>query len=204
MESKHVKYMVCHDGSDASQHALITVKESLLRDHDELVVAHAWNEAKEEYLAYNFKRSYIRQQNIADFTYLGKRFEYLEEQVVGELTTKDVLNGMAKKVHADVAVVGYHGRKGPKEDPTLMGSAVQYLSTRSEAPVMIIKDPKTRKDRGAFVFAVCVDGSIASLNCLDLLIKFRHSDDKVYVIICEQQNIDASKVKTVVFEKLEE
>ena len=203
-KAKNVKFMVCHDGSDASQNALETVKDSLLKEHDELVVAHAWNEAKEEYLPYKFKRAYIRQQNLADFTYLGKRFDFLEEEITNGKTTKDVLNGMAKLCHADVAVVGYHGRKGPKEDPTLMGSAVQYLSTKSEAPVMIIKDPKSRKDRGAFMFAVCVDGSKASIDCLKMLIRFRHSDDKVYVIICEQQNIDSAHVKTVVSEVLEE
>jgi hypothetical protein len=37
---------------------------------------------------------------------------------------KTLLNLMAKENKADLAVVGYHGRKGPKEDPTIMGSAV--------------------------------------------------------------------------------
>jgi len=31
---------------------------------------------------------------------------------------------MATDLSADVAVVGWHGRKGPKKDPTVMGSAV--------------------------------------------------------------------------------
>jgi hypothetical protein len=38
-------------------------------------------------------------------------------------------------------VVGYHGRKGPKEDPTVMGSAVQYMSVHSQGPILILKDP---------------------------------------------------------------
>jgi len=38
-------------------------------------------------------------------------------------------------------VVGYHGRKGPKEDPTVMGTAVQYMSVHAAAPVLILKDP---------------------------------------------------------------
>jgi len=39
-------------------------------------------------------------------------------------TAKNLLNLMAKENKVDLAVVGYHGRKGPKDDPTVMGSAV--------------------------------------------------------------------------------
>ena len=31
---------------------------------------------------------------------------------------------MSDEVKSDITVVGFHGRKGEKEDPTVMGSAV--------------------------------------------------------------------------------
>ena len=72
---------------------------------------------------------------------------------------------------ADISVVGYHGRKGPKDDPTVMGSAVKYLSTGSKVPTMIIKDPKKRVDKpeGVFRFCACIDGSDKSMKALNLI-----------------------------------
>ena len=35
---------------------------------------------------------------------------------------------MAIDHKVDLTVVGFHGRKGPKDDPTVMGSAVQYMA----------------------------------------------------------------------------
>jgi len=87
--------MVCHDGSEASQQALETVKHGLLRDKDSLVVAHAWSEEKEAYLKYNFKRSYVKETQEASFLYLGKRFHYKEESIEKGDTAKNVLNKIA-------------------------------------------------------------------------------------------------------------
>jgi len=51
---------------------------------------------------------------------------YLEEESYTEKgeTPKQVLNRMALDHKVDITVVGFHGRKGPKDDPTVMGSAV--------------------------------------------------------------------------------
>lgn len=58
-------------------------------------------------------------------------------------------------------VTGFHGRKGPKEDPTVAGTAVQYLAMNSILPILIIKDKRLRKDQkdGKYNFAACYDGS---------------------------------------------
>jgi hypothetical protein len=100
-------------------------------------------------------------------------------------------------------VVGYHGRKGPKEDPTVMGTAVQYLSVNSATPALIIKDPKTRTEEG-FCMAVCCDGSKKSMDALILLCNLRSPSDRINVIICEQGNIDSAKIKQTVSFELEE
>jgi len=102
-----------------------------------------------------------------------------------------MLNEIATKDGADICVVGYHGRKGPKADPTVMGSAVHYLSIESHVPVLIIKDPHSRADRpNGYRFAVCIDGSRKSLKALELICNIMSSKDKISVITCEQANID--------------
>lgn len=42
-----------------------------------------------------------------------------------------------------------------------MGSAVQHLSINAKNPVLIIKDPKLRKDspEQVYRYGVCIDGS---------------------------------------------
>jgi nucleotide-binding universal stress UspA family protein len=51
---------------------------------------------------------------------------------------------MAIENKIDVTVVGYHGRKGPKDDPTIMGSAVQFMAQNSGSPILIVKDGLNR------------------------------------------------------------
>ena len=90
-------------------------------------------------------------------------------------TAKELLNQIAFENKVDLAVVGYHGRKGPKEDPTVMGTAVQYMAVHAQAPVLILKDPigRDKKIGGQYVFGCCVDGSSKSLKA---------SKSKLYLI----------------------
>ena len=68
MESKqhtkddgHLKYMLCHDGSAASEEALATLTNGYMkREEDHLVISHAFTLSKEEYLNYKFKREYVK------------------------------------------------------------------------------------------------------------------------------------------------
>jgi len=84
-----ITYLVCHDGSNASIEALNFVKQGLLReDKDHLEIAHAWKKEKEEYLSFKFKKDYVKQQNEADFTYLGKKFHYNEVEIEEGQTAK--------------------------------------------------------------------------------------------------------------------
>jgi len=94
----------------------------------------------------------------------------MEEQICNGQTAKSVLAAICKECDATISVVGYHGRKGPKEDPTVMGTAVQYLSIQTPSPVMIIKNPIMRKERpNGFTMGCLSDGSKYSLNALNLM-----------------------------------
>jgi hypothetical protein len=58
-------------------------------------------------------------------------------------------------------VTGYNGIKGPKADPTIAGSAIQYLTVNATVPVLVMKDPRPRilKPSGLYRYGVCYDGS---------------------------------------------
>jgi len=124
MQGAPLKFMVCNDGSDQSISALEATAHGYMREGDHLMIAHIWSAEKEEYLTYNLKRDHIKQRNTADFAYLGGNFFYQDTEMNEGETAKEHLNQMALECEVDVTVVGFHGRKGPKADPTVMGSAV--------------------------------------------------------------------------------
>lgn len=167
--AKTIKYMVCHDGSKASEEALHTISKGFLREIDNLMIASAWSREKEEYLPYDLKRDWIKSQKCAEFTYLMDKFEYCDEEIKPntEETAKVVLTNLAKEKGADITVCGFHGRKGKKEDPTVMGSSVFYMSMNTCTPMMIVKKQILREHRpDGFNLGLCCDGSPKSLKAL--------------------------------------
>lgn len=51
---------------------------------------------------------------------------------------------LAKDNNSTIMVTGYNGVKGPKVDPTIMGTNIAYLSENTETPVLVIKDARRR------------------------------------------------------------
>lgn len=132
----------------------------MLKEEDHLMVANVWSQEKEEYLDYKLKHANIKTMTDAHLITIKKRYNWIDHQMKEGDSAKSLLIEMASLYHADILVCGYHGRKGPKEDPTVMGTAVQYMSTFAIKPILIIKDPHTREERpNGYRYAVCVDGS---------------------------------------------
>lgn len=168
-------------------------------------MAHAWSREKEEYLNYKLKKETIKGLAESECAGLGKRFSWHEASIEEGSSAKEQLNNLAKTIDATISVVGYHGRKGPKDDPTVMGSAVQYLSLETHKPVLIIKDPKVQQERPkGYRFAVCIDGSNKSLGALRLACEMKMAEDKISVVTCEQANIDTAKIVATVKHQLDE
>ena len=200
-----LKYMLCNDGSKASVDALQTIYHGLMRPQDELFVACAWNIQKEEYVPYNCKKEYIKKMATSSCAALGDRFHWVEHELVDGQVAKEVLVQQAEEHSVDIMVTGFHGRKGPKDDPTVMGSAVQFMSINCPKPIMVIKDPHKRAERpNGYSLAVCVDGSDHSIRALNLLCDICGEHDKIVVIVCEQSNIDIKKVTDSIEYHLEE
>lgn len=128
---------------------------------------------------------------------LGNRYNFWsQEMTLGKDTAKELLTEGAGLHHADILVVGFHGRKGPKDDPTVMGTAVQYMGLNSKIPMLILKEPVQRKEKenGAYRFAAAIDGSNFSLKAIHLICKLRQPQDKIEIIICEQANLDSATI----------
>ena len=160
---------------------------------------------KEEYVPYNCKKEFIKEHAQASCAALGKRYHWVEHELEDDHVAKEVLVHLAKEHLIDVMVVGFHGRKGLKDDPTVMGSAVQYMGINCPKPVMVIKDPHKRAERpNGYQLAVCVDGSDHSIRALNLLCDICGPSDKIVIIIAEQSNIDVKKVTDSVEYYLEE
>ena len=109
---------------------------------DKIVVSHCWSATKNEYLPMDMKNDFIRDRADTECIALGDRWLFDSmEMVDGGKTAKELLNEAAQRNKAHVCIVGYHGRKGPKKDPTVMGTAVQYMGVHATVPVFILKDP---------------------------------------------------------------
>jgi hypothetical protein len=78
-------------------------------------------------------------------------------------------------------VIGGHGRKGPKKDETVLGTAIQFLAVDFRFPCMIIKDRVSRKERPdkCISYGVCFDGSEKSIKTLCLVLSMMSKEDKL-------------------------
>ena len=163
-----------------------------------IVVAHVWNKEKNEYLEEKLKETYIKQWADAECIALGDRYTYWSKEMVTDegKTAKELLNDGAAELNCDVAVVGMHGRKGLKADPTIMGTAVQYMGLNSTVPVFILKNPIERKNKEneAFRFAAAIDGSSFSMKAITYMAKMKRKQDKIDIVVCEQSNISSGVV----------
>jgi nucleotide-binding universal stress UspA family protein len=135
-------FLISVDGSEASHLAYEVITSSLLNlsgRHDFLTVGHVFNKNK-SYLPFNMQAESIRQTYEALITGYGSRAYLMWEELDPRFTTKEHVVDMTRRTGADILVVGMHGRKGPKADPTILGSAVQYMSINTSIPLLIIKD----------------------------------------------------------------
>jgi len=174
---------------------------------DKLVVAHCWSAKKNEYLPMDLKPDFIKDKVDTECIALGDRWAWDGmEMTEGGKSAKELLNEAANRNEVQVCVVGYHGRKGPKLDPTVMGTAVQYMGINTAVPIFILKDPIQRKDKPdqAFRFTACCDGSAQSLRALTYIAKMKQPQDSVQIVCCEQANISAEVVQSTTETILEE
>jgi len=136
------------------------------------VVGSVTNKQKEAYLPYNMKSTYMTDLYEAKIIPLQRNGRWSSAEVDPAKGTKETLWELAEQDKADIIVVGNHGRKGPKAEETVCGSAVESLANNQKFPVIIIKDfkPRAVKRDGCLRYGVCYDGSVKSKKALDLVL----------------------------------
>ena len=105
---------------------------------------------------------------------------------------------IAEKDNANIMAMGFIGRKGPKEDPTLLGSAVEYMAHHPVCPALIIKRMEKREDKEdkGFKFLVCCDGSEKSYKALQETIQIMDKDnDSVSILVVALATINAKTIE---------
>lgn len=114
---------------------------------------------------------------------------------------------IAKEYEVDILVIGLHGRKKEGEDHTICGSTVTQVSQASGASsVLVVKgiEERSKKEGGAFRFAVCLDGSASALKALESTFKYMDtSKDWIDVIHVEKLSVQADEVNAAAVELFE-
>lgn len=190
-------YFVGIDGSPAALEALQIVLRSMFREEcDELVVGHVYN-SKKEYLPFNLKPQYIEDTYESKIIHLGKKARFVSCEVDSAKGTKETLWALAHQNKATIMVTGSNGIKGPKADPTIAGSAVQYLALNSTLPVMVIKDPRPRtiKPDNLYRYAVCYDGSDQAKFAFETVCRTMRAEDRLTTITVGEKGIEEEEVR---------
>lgn len=206
-ESKEqtLRWNICVDGSDICLTAFNTVFHNLIKSTDYTIVTHVSDDSK-TYLDMKFKPDIIKQdyESLLIGTHSSK-WEVVVQRRETHNTTQEQISELAELYKTGILVLGYHGRKGPKEDPTLLGSNVDLIAKKPICPLLVIKREENRKDKdGAFRFVVCVDGRPKSYTALDSTIKIMDKDkDEVIVLTAHRSVIDKEEVQAKAAEILD-
>jgi len=171
-ETKGLRWNICVDGSKICFEAFRTVFDNLRQKNDFTIVSHVYCD-KKTYLSHKFKPSNIKKNY--ESLMIGEhksKWELIFEHIDNEYTTKDHIIKIAEEYRTDILVLGYHGRKGPKEDPTLLGSNVDLIARNPSCPILIIKREENRKEKESqgYRFLVCCDGREKSIKALNTVI----------------------------------
>jgi len=151
-----------------------------MREQDNVVVGHIYDKAK-TYLPMKMKSHYIKTSYETKLITLGKHAVYAHEELEENKSSKAQIWDLAQRKHTSIMVIGGHGRKGPKKDETVLGTAIQFLAVDSRFPCMIIKDRVSRKERPdkCINYGICFDGSEKAVKTLNLVLSMMSKEDRL-------------------------
>uniref|UniRef100_A0A7S3KLE1 UspA domain-containing protein n=1 Tax=Euplotes crassus TaxID=5936 RepID=A0A7S3KLE1_EUPCR len=190
-----------------SETAFQIIFESLMKSSDFLTVSHVFSSQK-DYLSHVYKPTNVKNHydSLLSGTHSSK-WQLTWEHLDKDLTTKEHIMRIAKETETDILAIGYHGRKGPKEDPTLLGSAVEYMAHHPVCPTLVIKtkEDRSEKENGSFRWLVCSDGSDKSYNALKETIKVMDKEvDEIIILVVNLAIINPEKIEEETNQILEE
>ena len=172
------------DGSEIAHLAFQTALR-LRKKEDDMNVFHIADTTK-TYLPYDLEPDYIKDNYetllIANVP-ADHRVVRIREKRQGQSTkgaSCEYVNNSEKKV--DFFVVGCAGRKGPKQDPTILGTTTDYSLRAAHCSSIICKRRAEPTDGAATSkFLVCVDESPNSEKAFDEATKLAKDTDELIV-----------------------
>mmetsp|Transcript_36430 Transcript_36430/g.42532 ORF Transcript_36430/g.42532 Transcript_36430/m.42532 type:complete len:281 (+) Transcript_36430:32-874(+) len=184
MESESKNWVVSTDGSRASKDAFWQLFKEFYSSEDKLEVVSITDPAK-TYLPYEYLPTTIYNDyktELLSKIHPSKYKIVMKEKSEGSTVREEIL----KYVEGAFALfIGYHGRKGEKEDPTVMGQTVRFSAYKSSVPLFVIKSLALRektKSKG-FTYLVCMDGSDKALRGLEFAAKLlKKPEDKIVAV----------------------
>lgn len=192
------KFFVAVDGSESSFTAFEMMRDGLFKAGDDVEVAHISN-ANKQNVPFHYRPKAIAARYQGELLKMERSEEdFVCEEIRLGLSTKETMMELASEREASMMVVGYHGRKGPKSDPTVLGTAVQFLGVEAAAPVAIVKVRNCRQNKpeGAFKWAVCFDGADCSLAGFDQVFKIMDKNkDSLEVITVAKADMNSEQIE---------
>ena len=190
------KWLVCVDGSEDAQCGFDNAM-NLMKASDHITLLHFTDDAKNEYLPDKMKAPSIQEHYGNSLLATIPAERYLIDVVprpspeAGWL--KDAVCAYSVDHKTDVLVVGFTGRKGPKEDPTVLGSNGDLAMRQSRCTTLLTKKqwgaPAEKTGR---TFAVALDGSSRSEAALLDARRLSNGDDTILALHVKDHRIDGS------------
>mmetsp|Transcript_12304 Transcript_12304/g.20580 ORF Transcript_12304/g.20580 Transcript_12304/m.20580 type:complete len:314 (+) Transcript_12304:54-995(+) len=180
-------FLICVDGSDQSTMAFKAVL-NLRRKFDHVTVFHAFSSNKpDDYPAHWRPKQLQSKFEVELIGTLPSRLGSLRFIDRGSSTVSDILNNAldAKQEDQvleqipDFVVMGHHGRKGPKEKATMLGSNTDLALRFLRYPCLVVKAPILSGPRSIIM---AVDGSDVSKRGLDILMRLVNPKDTLTLV----------------------
>lgn len=176
---RSLQFVVSVDGSEGA-HMAFDVACQLRRGRDNITIYHAFDSGKKD-LPRAFSSDAIRERYEIDALRVvkGGKLNFIMEDKAGKAVA-DMVVALLQRIksgrgnytplkHVDFVFTGYAGRKGVKEDATVLGSQAAQAIHMLTTPLVIVRQPLTptpmspgRDAPVARHFMVAVDGSPAS------------------------------------------
>jgi nucleotide-binding universal stress UspA family protein len=181
--TKHRHFAVAVDGSEVAHRAFNAALE-LMGAHDKLTVVHIADDTK-DYLARDLTPAGVRETYETELVPRlpeERRDVVIKHKKAGE-SSKHAMCSFVNSAAVDFFVVGMVGRKGPKADPTVLGSTADYSLRQAHCSSVIVKhNPKKGVPE---VFVVGVDGSAAAHIAFETAVEAMNPGDKLVVLHVE-------------------
>ncbi|CAD8078936.1 unnamed protein product [Paramecium primaurelia] len=207
MESNKSNIMVATDGSQASKQAFFQAVEFFEYKNifNQIIVAHVSDESK-TYLPFEFQSTTIYEDYKIELLSRYPEANYqliFQEKAQGQENIRNQILNIAGNLNVSYLIVGFNGRKGVKQDATILGQTVRNSVYNSKIPLIAVKKLYKRDETNGFKFVVCIDGSKKSYKSLESAIALSF-DERDSLLICFAPTPDREAFGTTIKTKVEE